>query len=108
MLMLNKPKCEKSGITTITTSPESYIFWEKHFDKNPLYFRIYADFEDDNEIDNSSIGNKTTKIYKQNPIPNAYHKHFDLEDVSKSGCFKSPLGYHNVDWFVIELKEIKK
>ena len=32
---------------------------------NPLYFRIYADYEADNEIDVSSIGNRTTNIYKQ-------------------------------------------
>ena len=32
---------------------------------NPLYFRIYTDFEADNEIDISSRGNKTTSTYKQ-------------------------------------------
>ena len=36
----------------------------KHFHKNPLYFRIIADFEADNEIDGSNIGNKTTNFYK--------------------------------------------
>ena len=35
---------------------------KKHFHKNPFYFRIYADFEADNEKDNSSAGNKTTNI----------------------------------------------
>ena len=35
---------------------------KKHFHKNPLYFRIYADFEADNEKDNSIIGNKTTYL----------------------------------------------
>ena len=37
-----------------------FIGKKKHFHKNPLYFRIYADFEADNEKDNSSIGNKTS------------------------------------------------
>ena len=66
MLKLHKPKCENNDITTIRTSPESHPHWKNHFDKNPLYFWIYADFEADYEKDISSIGNKTTKIYKQN------------------------------------------
>ena len=46
MLMLDKKKCEDDNITTIRTSPESHIQWKKkHFHKNPLYFRIYSDFE---------------------------------------------------------------
>ena len=33
-------------------------------------FRIYANFEAHNEKDNSNLGNKTTNIYKQNPVLN--------------------------------------
>ena len=84
-------------------SNESHIKWKKHFYKNPLYFRIYADFEADNEIDDSSIGNKTTKIFKQNPIFNGYNIVSELNDVLESGYYKSPLGYDNVDWFVNEV-----
>ena len=61
------------------------FFWKKHFHKNPLYFRIYADFGADNEKDNSKIGNKTTNIYKQNPVLNGYHIISELEDVLESG-----------------------
>ena len=82
--MLHKPKCENNDITTIRTSKESHFNWKKHFHKNPLYFRIYADFEADNEKDNSNIGNKTTNIYKQNPVLNGYHIDSELEDISKS------------------------
>ena len=70
MLSKHKPKCENNDITTIRTSNESHLFWKKHFHKNPLYFRIYADFKADNEKDNSLIGNKTTNFYKQNPVLN--------------------------------------
>ena len=56
-----------------------------------------------NEKDNSIIGNKTTNIYKQNPILNGYRIVSELEDVLKSGYYKSPLGYDNVDWFVDEI-----
>ena len=93
----------KKGITTLRNSNESHIHWKKHFQKNPLNFRIYADFEADNEKDNSSVGKKTTNIYKQFPIMNGYHIISELEDVLKSGYFKSPLGYENVDWIVIEV-----
>ena len=47
MLTLHKPKCENKDITTIETSSNSH----------PLYFRIYADLEADNEKVNYSMGN---------------------------------------------------
>ena len=62
--MMYKPKCEKNDITTIRTSSESHIHFKNQFHRNPTYFRIYADFEADNEIENSSIGKKSTNIFK--------------------------------------------
>ena len=81
MLMLHKPKCENNDITTIRISPESHLHWKNQFHKNPLYFRTYADFGADNEKNNSSLGNKTTNIYKQNQVVNGYHIESELEDV---------------------------
>ena len=107
MLMKHKQKCGDDNITTIRTSNESHLHWKKHFHKNPLYFRIYADFEADNEKDDSIIGNKTTNIYKQNPVLNEYHIVSELEDVLKSDYYKSPLGYDNVDWFVDEVIKLE-
>ena len=107
MLKIHKPKCENNDITTIRTSSDSHLHWKKHFHKNPLYFRIYADFEADNEKDNSSMGNKTTYIFKQNPVLNGYKIVSELEDVSQSGYYKSPLGYDNVDWFVDEVTKLE-
>ena len=49
MLIKHKQKCGDDKITTIKTSNKSHLHWEKHFHKNPLCFRIYADFEADNE-----------------------------------------------------------
>ena len=92
MLIKHKPKCENNDITTIRTSNESHLHWKKYFHKNALYFRIYADFEADNEKDNSIIGNKTTNIYKQNPVLNGYHIVSELENVLNSDYYKSPLG----------------
>ena len=45
-----------------------------------------ADFEADNKIDGSSLGNKTISIYKQNPVPNGCYIIYELEDVLDSGC----------------------
>ena len=103
MLIKHKQKCGDDNITSIKTSNESHLHWRKHFHKNPLYFRIYADFEADNEKDNTCIGNKTTNIYKQNPVLNGYRIVSELEDVLKSDYYQSPLGYDNVDWFVDEV-----
>ena len=107
MLMKQKQKCRDDNITTIKTSNESHLRWKSHFHKNLLYFRIYADFDADNEKDNSSIGNKTTNIQKQNPVINGYRIVSELEDALKSGYHKSPLGYKNVDWFVGEVVRLE-
>ena len=107
MLMKHKPKCENDDTTTIKTSLESHIYWKKHFHKNPLCFRIYADFEVDNEIDSCSIGNKTTNNYKQNPVLSGYHIESELDDVLKSGYYEVPLGYNNVAWFVNEVIKLE-
>ena len=85
MLKLHKQKCGDDNITTIRTSSESLLHWKKHFHKNSLYFRSYADFGAVNEKDNSSIGNKTTNIYKQNPVLNGYHIESELEDILRNG-----------------------
>ena len=76
---------------------------KKHFHGNPLYFRINADFEADKKNDNTHISNKTTNIYKQNPVLNGYYIISDLEDVLKSDYYKSPIGYDIVDWFLDEV-----
>ena len=108
LLIKHKQKCGDDNITTLRTSSESHLQWKKHFHRNSLYFRIYADFEIDNEIDNSSIGIKTINIYKQNPVLNGYYIESELEDVLKNGYYKSPLGYDNVDWFVNEVLKLEK
>ena len=103
MLMKHKPKCENNDITTIKTSPNSHLHLKNHFYKNPLYFRVYADFGADNEKDNSSLGNKTTNIYKQNSVVIGYLIESELEEVLQSSYYISPLGSNNVDWFVNEV-----
>ena len=107
MLLKHKEKCGDDNITVIKTSNESHLNRKKHFHKNPLSFRIYADFEADNEKDNTCIGNKTTNIYKQNPVLNGYHIVFELENVLKGDSYKSPLVYENVDWFVNEVIKLE-
>ena len=92
MLMIHKPKCENNDITTIKISSESHLRWKIHIHKNPLDFRLYADFGADNERDRSSAGNKTTNNYKQNPVLNGYEIVSEFADVLKSGCYNSHLG----------------
>ena len=107
LLKLHKQRCEKNDITTIKTSNESHMHWEKNFHNNPLYFRIKPDFEADIEKDNSGKGNKTTNIYKQNPVLIGYHIVFELEDVLKSVFYESLLGYNNVNWFINEFIKLE-
>ena len=107
VLIKHKQQCGEQDITSLRLSNESHLSWKKHFHKNQLYFRIYGDFEADNEIDNSSIGNKTTNIYDENPIFNGYHIESALEDVLISDYYKSLFGYDNVDWFVNEVIKLE-
>ena len=106
-LINHKEKCGDDNICTIRTSNESHLYWKKHFHKNPSYFRIYADFEADNELDGSKIGNNTTNIYKQKPVLNGYYIISELNDVLESGHYESPLSYDNIDWFVKEFKKLE-
>ena len=103
IIIKHKGKCEqKQEITTIRNSSEPNLYWKKHFQKNPLFFRIYADIEADNEIDNSYLGKETTNVYKQITLCNGYYLVSELDDVLKSGYYDPYLDYDNVDWFVDE------
>ena len=108
VLNKHKFKCQQQEITSIRTSKESHIYWKKYFHKLPLYFKIYADFECNNELNNSNMGNKTTNIYHQRPVCNGFYIVSELNDVLKSGYYHSPLGYENVDWFVLSNDKIRK
>ena len=108
MLLKHKQKCGVDNKSSIKTSNESHLHWKNNFYKVTLYFRIYAEFEANNEIDNSSIGKKTTNNYEQNPVLNRYYIESELEDVLQSNYYKSPLGYDNVDWFVNEVIKLEK
>ena len=81
---------------------------KKYFHEKPIYFRITAGFEADNEVDGSSVCNKTTNIYKQIPVLNGYYIISELEDVLESGYYESPLAYNNVAWYVNQVIKLEK
>ena len=105
MLVKHKKLCKENQ--QLKTSPNSHIYWKKYYQKNKLYFRIYADLEADNKKEDTIIGDKTTNIYKQEPVCNGYHIVSELEDVLKSGYHKSPLGQESVNWFVDEIVKLE-
>ena len=106
-LINHKENCGDANICTFRKSNESHIQWNKLFHKSLLNFRIYADFEADNEIDISSISKKTANIFKQNLVLNGYHIKSELDDILQSGYYEFPLGYNNVDWFVNEVFKLE-
>ena len=79
--LINHKETCGDNICAIRTSNESHLYCKKHFHKKLIYFRIIADFEADIEIENSSVVNKTTIIYKQNPVLNGCYIITELEDV---------------------------
>ena len=105
MLIKHKNLCGENQ--KLKTSPDSHIYWKKYFQKNKLYFRIYADFEADNKKENTNIGDKTTNFYKQEPVCNGYQIVSDLDHILKSDYHKSPLAYENVNWFVDEIIKLE-
>ena len=116
MLIKHKEQCEQQEITSITTSIDSHLYWRKNFQKNPFYWRIYADIEADKNFDHSNMGiemssgaknsNQRTNIFKQNPVGNGFCIVSELNIILKSGYYETPLGYDNVGRFVD--KTIKK
>ena len=75
----------------------NYIEKKKHFRRNLLQFRIYGDYGTDNEINTSTIINKTNI---NNQKPNSFYIMSEMDGVLKNGYHDSALGYKNVDWFV--------
>ena len=63
VLIKHKRQCGEQDIPSLGIINEYHLYWNKHFHKNPLYFRIYADFETDYEKDKSSISIRTTNVY---------------------------------------------
>ena len=57
------------------------ILLEKNFQKISFSFRMFEDFEADNEFDNSKVGDGTTNFYTQNLICTGYYMKSDLYDV---------------------------
>ena len=106
VLMKHKDRCEQQDFTAIKLSSYKHLNWKKHYQKVPLYFRIYADFECNNETDNSIIGLHTTNIYKQKPVCNGYYIVSDLPSILESG-YRSNFGPNNVDWFVDEIIKLE-
>ena len=105
MLVKLKNLCKENQ--QLKTSSISHIYWNKYFQKNKLYFRIYADFEADNKKEDIKIGDKTTNIYKQEPVCNGCQIISELEDVLKNEYHKSPLGHENVNWFLDEIIKLE-
>ena len=105
MITKHKKLCKENQ--KLKTSPESHIYWKKNFQKNKLYFRIYADFEADNKKENTNIGDKTANIYKQEPVCNGYQILSNLEHNLKTEYHKSPLGHENINWFVDEIVKLE-
>ena len=106
-LINHKEKCGEDDICAIRTSSESHLYWKKPFHKNLIYFRITSDFEADNEINGCKLRNKTTIIYKQNPVLNGCYITSELEDVLESGYYESLLGNDNVDWYVYQVIKLE-
>ena len=103
----HKENCGDYDISTTRTSSEFHLKWKGHFHKLSLCFMIIADFEAGNEIDNSSIENNTTNIYKQNLVCNGYYILSELEDVLKSGYYNSNLEYNYLNWFVYQVINVE-
>ena len=83
-LIKRKQKCEQQEITSIKTSTASELYWTKYHNELKKLFRSFVNFEADNEIDTSNVGDETSKIYEQNTVCNVYCRASELNDVLQS------------------------
>ena len=90
VLKILKQGCNQQKITSKKTSNHSHPYWKETFSRKLNICRTYAASETDNKKDNSTKGNKTTNIYKQNLLLNGYYIIPELNDVSQSGYYTSP------------------
>ena len=102
VLKKHKDRCEQQDFTAIKLPLDKQLNWKQHYQKIPLYFRIYADFECNNSPVESNVGLHTINIYKQNPVCNGYYILSDLPSILQSE-HRSKFGPNNVDWFVDEI-----
>ena len=100
-------RCDQHERKSSKTSNESHQHWKKQFQKNLIFFRLYADFYVDNKIDNSDIGKKQLLFAKRNPVCNGDSIVSEKNDVLKSGYYDDNLDFDNVDWFVDEVFRLK-
>ena len=91
----HKDRCEERDFPSTKISIDTNIKWKNHNQKVPSYFKINADFKCINEKDNSTIGEKSTNIFKQNPVCSEYYIVSDLPEVLRNE-FKSNFGINNV------------
>ena len=47
---------EHQETSALKTKNRAHLYWGRHFQKNPMYSRINANFQADNKTANSSIG----------------------------------------------------
>ena len=66
-----------------------------------------ADFEAEDEVDNSNIVDKTSNNYTQNRVGNIFYIVSELNDILQSRHYEPPEGYNNVDWFVDEFMKLE-
>ena len=55
VIIRHKQRCDQQEKISFKTSNESRLHWKKYFHRNSVCFRIFADFEADNEIEIFSI-----------------------------------------------------
>ena len=90
--MVHKPKCEFYDTNTNRNSSESHLYWKNHFHKNPIYFKKYAVFKADSEIDTSNKSNKATNFCNRIPVLNGYRIISKTDDILKGGDYNFSLG----------------
>ena len=60
------------------------------------------------KLKTAKLFNETTNINERRPMMNRYYLSSELNDVLQSGCYKSPLGYNNIGWYIDEVIKLEK
>ena len=107
MLLIHKPNCGKFDITTTRTSSKSHFLLKNHFHKFHYSLGLLQILKLIMKLNTAKFLVITTYNNKQNHMMKGYITVSDLDDVLQRCCYESPVGYDNVDWFVIESMKLE-
>ena len=109
-LNTHKKLCGNKNKSVYIPSKETYVKWNKYYQKMPIYSIIIADFEARNQpiINQDNVSSKTIDICEQIPSCNGFYVRNKINNLPiEMDYYKSTFGENNVKWFLNKINNIE-